>query len=194
MHMDPTRKRWRVEDVRALPADGNRYDVIRGTLLVTPAPRPIPQNAVFQLARLLEEYCERTGIGRVYIAPSEVVIDDETLVQPDLFVVPGREGPVPSSWRMMPKPMLTVEVISPSSARFDRGEIRRLYSEEGVAEYWIIDTDSRVVAFVVIVISLFRLRIGAQDAHKAARSSSRPRRRSMRGCEPHRRTRFPARP
>ena len=145
MHMDPTRKRWRAEDVRALPADGNRYEVIRGTLLVTPAPRPVHQNAVFELARLLAEYCERTRIGRMFFAPAEVEFDDETLVQPDIFVVPGREGPVPSSWRMMPKPVLAVEVISPSSARHDRGRKRRLYSEERVAEYWIVDTDSRMV-------------------------------------------------
>lgn len=143
MHMDATRKRWRVDDVRALPDDGNRYEVIRGVLVVTPAPRPVHQNAVLELVLLLAPYCERTGIGRVVIAPAEVIFDDETMVEPDLFVARGR-GPVPSSWRMSPRPLLAVEVISPSSARHDRVEKRRLYSDERVEEYWIVDTDSRV--------------------------------------------------
>ena len=143
MHMDATRKRWRVDDVRALPEDGNRYEVIRGVLLVTPAPRPVHQSAVLQLVMTLEPYTELTRIGRLFVSPAEVIVDDETMVQPDLFVVPGR-GRVPSSWRMTPKPLLAIEVISPSSARYDRVDKRRLYSDERVAEYWIVDTDSRV--------------------------------------------------
>ena len=145
MHMDTTRKRWRADEVRALPDDGNRYEVIRGALVVPPAPRPIHQRAVLLLAMILEPNCDRTGVGRVYQSPADVEFDDETMVQPDLFVVPGRTGPIPSSWRMMPTPLLAVEVISPPSARYDRGEKRRLYTEEGVPEYWIVDIDSRVI-------------------------------------------------
>ncbi len=145
MHMDAIRKRWRVDEVRALPDDGNRYEVIRGVLLVTPAPRPIHQRAVLLLAMMLEPYCERTGIGRVYQSPADVEFDDETMVQPDLFVIPGRTGRVPSSWRMMAKPLLAVEAISPSSARADRQEKRKTYLEEGIEEYWIVDIDARLV-------------------------------------------------
>ena len=144
MHMDATRKRWSVDDVRALPDDGKRYEIIRGVLLVTPAPRPIHQNAVLELVLLLAPYCELTGVGRVFLSPAEVMIDDETMVQPDIFLVPGR-GAVPSSWRMTSRPLLAVEVISPSSARYDRIDKRRLYAEERVEECWIVDTDSRIV-------------------------------------------------
>lgn len=56
MHMDAIRKRRRVDEVRALPDDGNRYEVIRGVLLVTPAPRPIHQLAMLLLAMMLEPY------------------------------------------------------------------------------------------------------------------------------------------
>jgi len=39
MHMPQLQRRWTVQDVHALPDDGNRYEVIDGELLVTPAPR-----------------------------------------------------------------------------------------------------------------------------------------------------------
>lgn len=80
----------------------------------------------------------------MYQSPGDVEFDDETMVQPDLFVIPGRTGRVPSSWRMMAKPLLAVEAISPSSARADRQEKRRTCLEEGIEEYWIVDIDSRL--------------------------------------------------
>ena len=101
--------------------------------------------AVLLLAMMLEEYCARTGVGLVYTSPADIVFDDETLVQPDVFVVPGRSGGPPSSWRMSRRPMLAAEVISPASARHDRGPKRVLYGAQRVDEYWIVDTDSRVI-------------------------------------------------
>jgi Uma2 family endonuclease len=39
--------------------------------------------------------------------------------------------------------LLAVEVLSPSTARADRVEKRTLFRSEGVAEYWVVDLDSR---------------------------------------------------
>lgn len=145
MHMRTTGKRWRVDEVRRLPDDGSRYEVIRGELLVTPSPSPIHQRAVLELAILLNGYLDRVRIGQVFVAPGDVIFDDETMVQPDEFVVPSGSGPLPRSWSEMPRPLLAVEVLSFGTARDDRGRKRRLYQEEGVAEYWIVDPASRVV-------------------------------------------------
>jgi len=41
--------------------------------------------------------------------------------------------------------LLVVEAVSPSSARMDRIEKRRIYQSEGVPEYWIVDPDSQLV-------------------------------------------------
>jgi Uma2 family endonuclease len=41
--------------------------------------------------------------------------------------------------------LLVVEIVSPSTARTDRQQKRRIYQSEGVPEYWIVDLDARVV-------------------------------------------------
>jgi Uma2 family endonuclease len=66
------------------------------------------------------------------------------LVQPDLFVVPWTPH-VPASWREVTSLVLAIEVVSPGTARADRQVKRRLYQDEGVAEYWIVDADARLV-------------------------------------------------
>ncbi len=58
--VEPTR-RWTAELVRALPDDGNRYEVIAGELFVTPAPRLIHQAAVTGLVLRLHPYVRAQG-------------------------------------------------------------------------------------------------------------------------------------
>ena len=53
----------------------------------------------------------------------------------------GRE---PLEWPDYGIPLLIVEVISPSTARNDRGRKRRRYQRSGVAQYWIVDLDARL--------------------------------------------------
>ena len=65
------------------------------------------------------------------------------LVQPDVFVVPTAE--ITEEWSSIQTLLLAVEVVSPSSARYDRIVKRRLYQEHGVSTYWIVDPDAQVV-------------------------------------------------
>ena len=81
-------KVWSVADLADLPNDGNRYEVIDGELHVTPAPTWDHQRAVMRLFTLLAPYVERERIGEVIVAPADVAFSDESVVQPDLFVVP----------------------------------------------------------------------------------------------------------
>jgi Uma2 family endonuclease len=66
-------------------------------------------------------------------------------VQPDLFVVRKAAGRRLRKWSDVGVPVLAVEVLSPSTASRDRGKKRRIYQEAGVAEYWIVDFDARLV-------------------------------------------------
>ena len=66
-------------------------------------------------------------------------------MQPDVFVVPlGAAGP-PRSWRDIARLLLAVEVLSPSTARYDRIVKRGKYQRAGVSEYWVVDLDARLV-------------------------------------------------
>ena len=143
MPAQPTR--WTIDMVRALPDDGNRYEVIDGELFVTPAPSWIHQNAVLELALLLTPYLREHALGHVIISPADVVFGPRNAVEPDLFVVPLIEGRPPRSWEEIGRLLLSVEVLSPSTRRTDRGEKRDLYRRKAVPQYWVVDTDARTV-------------------------------------------------
>jgi Uma2 family endonuclease len=137
-------ERWTVAKVHALPDDGNRYECIGGELLVTPAPTSRHQLALGALFRDVAAYVEEMAVGYALFAPVDVIADEETLVQPDLVVVHrrvvGREEPLePADY------LLFVEVVSPGTARRDRGIKQRLYAEMGVGEYWVLDVGKRSV-------------------------------------------------
>ena len=137
---------WTVEMVRALPDDGNRYEVIDGELFVTPAPSVFHQRAVLQLAYLVGPYVEAHAVGEALISPADVIVyGPRKFVQPDLFVVPLVNGALMRAWTEVGRLILAVEVISPSTRWTDRGRKRTLYKEKGVPEYWIVDIDERTV-------------------------------------------------
>lgn len=145
MGMPETLERWTAARVRELPDDGNRYEVVDGELLVTPAPRFAHQDAAFEFATVLRAYLEGTHVGHVVMSPADIEFDPETLVQPDVFVVPLIGGRRPKDWTDIHGLLLAVEVLSPSTARADRTVKRRRYQRAGVPEYWIVDLDARLV-------------------------------------------------
>jgi Uma2 family endonuclease len=136
---------WTVEMVRALPDDGNRYEVLGGELFVTPAPSWTHQRAVLELALLLLPYLRSHAIGDVYIAPADVMFGPRDMVEPDLFAVPLVNGARPRAWEEVGRLLLAVEVLSPSTLHADRGRKRELYQNKGVPEYWIVDLEHRTV-------------------------------------------------
>lgn len=145
MGMPEILERWTAARVRELPDDGNRYEVVDGELLVTPAPRLPHQEAVFRLARILDDHVREVDGGHVFSSPADIEFDPHTLVQPDVFVVPSVEGRRPRAWTDISNLLLAVEVLSPSTARADRTVKRRRYQRAGVPEYWIVDLDARLV-------------------------------------------------
>jgi Uma2 family endonuclease len=133
---------WTAERALALPYDGNRYEVLDGALVVTPAPSLAHQWALQVLDRLLSAYVASHGIGWVLRAPADIVLSAKRLVQPDLFVVPRGER-APTRWSEIRALVLAVEVLSPSTARTDRHQKRIIYQSEGVPEYWAVDLEAR---------------------------------------------------
>jgi Uma2 family endonuclease len=145
MAMPTTRAPLTVAQLADMPDDGHRCEIIDGELFVTPAPSGRHQDAVLELATLLRAYARSCGC-HARIAPTDVRFSDSTLVQPDLIVLPLMpDGRRPSEFADVGRLVLAVEVQSPSTAPYDRGEKRALYQREGVLEYWIVDVDARLV-------------------------------------------------
>ncbi len=135
---------YTVDEVLAMPDDGNRYELVFGELLVSPAPRLRHQRIANRLALALQPYCEREGLGEVFPLPADLSWGrNDVLTQPDVFVLPPeyRHG---AEWIDVRHVPLVVEVLSPSTARYDRFNKRLAYRDVGVPMYWILDTDECV--------------------------------------------------
>ena len=150
MVMPALRKRhWTVADVRALIDETRhwpRYELLEGELLVTPAPVPRHQLAVSELLLLVGTYCKREGIGIALTSPADIELAPESIMQPDLFVVPDATFPEGEAleWPQVKELLLAVEVLSSSSIRQDRITKREFYLANHVDEYWIVDLDARI--------------------------------------------------
>jgi Uma2 family endonuclease len=150
-------------DYLAAPEDGKRYEILRGDLLVTPAPRPAHQRALVRLVRALGDYFDR-HTGEVFVAPIDLILTNHDVLQPDLLVVDdpalvtdrGIEG----------APLLIVEILSKTTAARDRGVKARRYAQFGIRHYWLVDPDARRV-------ECHKLVEGAYDRVAAVDGSSR---------------------
>jgi Uma2 family endonuclease len=138
-------KPWTRDAVLALPGDGNRYELLDGELLVSPSPVAIHQRAVLALYDRIGPYVRERRLGWSGLSPADLDLNSGQLLQPDLFVLPLRNGREPLDWSEAGIPILVAEVLSPSTALYDRNRKRSRYQATGVAEYWIVDTDARLI-------------------------------------------------
>jgi Uma2 family endonuclease len=125
---------WTVDDLETLPDDNLRYELIDGTLLVSPAPVPRHQRALLRLAILLTAACPADH--EVFVAPLDWQPDRRTSLEPDLLVVAkDRIG----EKTITQAPAIVIEVLSPGTARIDKMLKFSRYQEGGIQQYWIVD-------------------------------------------------------
>lgn len=120
---------------------GERWELVDGEVLVTPSPRMNHQLVSASLLVLLYPYVRAQRLGRAMTAPLDVKLQPGLVTQPDLLVVPTEE--FAGEEYFVTELLLVVEIISPSSARFDRVVKRPRYQRSRVPEYWVIDQASR---------------------------------------------------
>jgi Uma2 family endonuclease len=131
---------WTVDLLDQLPDDNLKYELLDGILLVSPAPIPRHQRAILRLGRILDDACPEDH--EVFLAPLDWRPDNRTNLQPDLLVVAkDRIG----EKNIQQNPAIVVEVLSPSSRRYDRLLKFGRYAEAGIPQYWIVDPDRPAV-------------------------------------------------
>jgi Uma2 family endonuclease len=121
-------------DLDAMPDDGNRYELIDGALIVTPAPSWQHQAAVVDLTVRLNSLCPPEL--RVFVAPLDVAYADDTVMQPDVLVV--RRSDL-GERNLEGHPVLAVEVLSPGTRHLDLAFKRARYEAAGCQSYWVVD-------------------------------------------------------
>jgi Uma2 family endonuclease len=146
----PEQGRWTYGDYAALPDDERHYEVMDGVLLMSPSPSPAHQSVVNWIAFYLTQYGALTGLGKVFVAPLDVELAPDRVVQPDVLVVLNRNAGKVTSNRIVGAPDLVVEVTSPGTAVYDRLNKFAAYAQAGVQEYWLVHPEKQTVEFLVL--------------------------------------------
>jgi len=132
-------------DYAALPDDMRRYELHEGDLFMTPAPGTAHQRVLMALATLLYTHVRSLGLGEVLAAPTDCILSDHTVVQPDILYVARERLTIISPRGIEGAPTLAVEVLSPTTAVVDLGRKRAIYARHGVPWHWIVDPEARVI-------------------------------------------------
>ncbi|MFQ5489455.1 MAG: Uma2 family endonuclease [Phycisphaerae bacterium] len=127
------------QDYCALPDDGKRYEVLDGGLRVSPSPTTKHQRVVFLLSRLLAHHVEREKLGEILVAPLDVVLGPNDVVQPDVVYVSQANASIITDDNIQGAPDLVIDVIARSNPQLDTRDQRQVYSRCGIPFYWIVD-------------------------------------------------------
>lgn len=142
MAMPVTLRRFTVDEVESWPDDGNRYELVDGVLLVTPAPVPPHQVVGLRLVEALRQ--SLPSDPTVHMAsPGAILIRPGIKMEPDILVF--RYPGVPKRWEAIREHWLAVEVWSPSSVVYDRDIKRDALLQVGVREVWLVDLEGRTI-------------------------------------------------
>lgn len=134
MSLLPQRHALTRADLDAMPDDGLRHELLDGSLIVTPAPSRRHQFAVSELVRLLQRRCPEELL--VVAAPTDVTLNADTTLQPDVVLV-ERATFLDESLDL--RPLLVIEVLSPSTRRIDLTLKKSRYEAAGTPAYWVVD-------------------------------------------------------
>jgi Uma2 family endonuclease len=138
------------DDYLNLPNDGKRHEIIDGQHYITPAPQTRHQIVSRNIKHILLNYIGDNDFGQLLYAPTDVLLSDTTIVQPDiLFVSKDREHIIKKNF-IKGSPDLLIEILSPGNEKLDRFTKMKHYALFGVAEYWLIDYEARILEQYVL--------------------------------------------
>ena len=157
--------RWTSTDLEIFPDDDTRYEIIDGELLVTRAPHYKHQNVIRNLTTELTIWSRYSRLGEVVITPGVIFADSDNVIPDLVWVSQGRLANIlDNQGHFTAAPDLVIEVLSAGAdqERRDRELKLKLYSIQGVLEYWIVDWRKKSIqvyrrenAALVLVATLF---------------------------------------
>ncbi len=115
-------------------SDDERYELLNGELVMTPAPLLYHQHVLLKLLVKMAALVDERNLGDIYFAPTDVALSDMDVVQPDLLFVSNERNHILTRENIQGAPDLVVEVLSPATAERDRTLKLDLYARHGVHE------------------------------------------------------------
>jgi Uma2 family endonuclease len=137
--------RWSVADYMAMD-DERRYEVLDGELLMVPSPNIYHQRSISQLGAVIHLHVVEHNLGEAFDAPFDVVLSEDTVVQPDLtFVRRERMAELFDGHCITGAPDMVVEVLAPATETRDRHRKRLIYAESGVPWLLFVEPKAKLV-------------------------------------------------
>jgi Uma2 family endonuclease len=136
-------KKLTYEDYLLIPEDGKRHEILDGEHYVSAAPFVRHQKLVVRLTIRIGGFVETHRLGSFLIAPTDVVLSPNDVVQPDLFFISKERSSIVETKNIQGPPDLAIEIHSGSSRHIDKGPKHRAYARWGVLEYWMLDPERK---------------------------------------------------
>lgn len=144
-------------DYAALPDDGRGYELHEGELSVTPSPGTRHQRVKANLFDVLRHHVRAGHLGELFDAPTDCILSDITVVQPDIVFIDVQHVSLVSERGIEGSPTLVIEVLSPSSERIDRRRKAQIYTRHQVPWYWIVDPVAREIEAYTLEAGTYRM-------------------------------------
>ncbi len=141
----PEASKLTYEDYVTLPDDGRRYEILDGELAVSPSPTSAHQLVSENLSFGLSAWVRARGLGRIWYAPLDLILEPSVVMQPDIFFISNARSSIVTKRGVEGAPDLVIEILSESTAARDRGVKMHIYARHGIARYWIVDVDRRTL-------------------------------------------------
>lgn len=123
--------------------DQRRHELIEGEHFMTPSPNTYHQEISGNLFWHLKTYIEKHCLGKLFAAPTDVVLSDIDVFVPDLFFIAKSNVEKIQKQYVNVAPDLLIEILSPSTANRDKETKFKRYALYSVKEYWIVDPEGR---------------------------------------------------
>ncbi len=148
----PRQGEWTYEDWLNFPNDGWKYEIIDGVLHMAPPPAIAHQDTSGELFIAMRTYAKDNDLGKVLEAPCGVQLPNQPVpVEPDIFFVKKERLDIIGPQYVAGPPDLVVEILSPSTAQYDRDDKFKLYQKAGVLEYWLVDYEAKSIELFTLV-------------------------------------------
>ena len=125
-------------DYMRLP-EGTPIQLIGGEFIMSPAALTFHQKISMRISSRLYNFVMERGLGEVFHAPTDVHVSYRDVYQPDIFFISNEHLIDIEEDGVYGAPDLVIEILSPSTASYDRGSKMEAYQKFGVKEYWIVD-------------------------------------------------------
>jgi Uma2 family endonuclease len=126
-----------MEVFQMLP-EGTIAQLINNQLIKSPAPSDPRQKVSITIASLLFTNVHEHNLGEVRAAPYEIYLNHKNAYQPDIVLIATENLHKIKPDGLHGVPGLVIEILSPATWHYDKGDKKDEYERNGVKEYWTV--------------------------------------------------------